>query len=305
MTSSAFADRECDAALCVGYSRLIRGVERRDRNRRIKVMTRRRLLALALSAMALPIAYANAQSSPPVASQHVDSTAHRLALDATRLQFAYRVTLTRDSVTSPIGDQRFVVTALDYAGTPALMFARDGMQGVAAASDSLVVRRDDLRPLHWITTHGAARVAAEFTPDSIFGALTSPLGKQNVVLPNRGDVLVNTMAVDAVLASLPLATAWQDSASLLVIDAGGAALTAATLAVEGEEHVSVPAGEFDCWIVALETERGSERLWVTKQGQIVVRSEQVLPELGGATLARVLVQSDSPALAPTSARLPH
>src|SRR5438105_839768 len=269
MTSSAFADRECDAALCVGYSRLIRGVERRDRNRRIKVMTRRRLLALALSAMALPIAYANAQISPPVASQHVDSTAHRLTLDTTRLQpaqFAYRVTLTRDSVTSPIGDQRFVVTALDYAGTPALMFARDGMQGVAAARDSLVVRRDDLRPLHWITTHGAARVAAEFTPDSIFGALTSPLGKQNVVLPNRGDGLVHTMPVAAVLAPLPLATAWQDSASLLVIDAGGAALTAATLAVEGEEHVSVPAGEFDCWIVALETERGSERLWVTKQG---------------------------------------
>jgi hypothetical protein len=42
-------------------------------------------------------------------------------------------------------------------------------------------------------------------------------------------------------------------------------------------------------------------LWVTKQGQIVVRSEQVLPELG-ATLVRALAQSDNPALMPTSSR---
>jgi hypothetical protein len=158
--------------------------------------------------------------------------------------------------------------------------------------------------LHWIATHGLARVAAEFTPDSIFGAMSSPLGKENVVLPNRADVLVNMMAVDAVVSSLPLTAAWRDSASLLVIDAGGSTLTPATLAVDGEEHVSVPAGEFDCWVVSVEAERASERLWVTKQGQVVVRSEQVLPGLG-ATLVRALAQSDNPALTPTSARLPH
>jgi hypothetical protein len=134
--------------------------------------------------------------------------------------------------------------------------------------------------------------------------MTSPLGKQNIVLPNRGDVLVNTMAVDEVLTALPLTSAWRDSASLLVIDAGGATVTPASLAVEGEEHVSVPAGEFDCWIVSVEAERATERLWVTKQGQIVVRTEQLLPDLG-ATLVRVLAQTDSPTLLPTSARLPH
>jgi hypothetical protein len=112
------------------------------------------------------------------------------------------------------------------------------------------------------------------------------------------------MAVDEVLTALPLTSTWRDSASLLVIDAGGAAVTTASLAVEGEEHVSVPAGEFDCWIISVEAERATERLWVTKQGQIVVRTEQLLPDLG-ATLVRVLAQTDSPALVPTSARLPH
>ena len=113
------------------------------------------------------------------------------------------------------------------------------------------------------------------------------------------------MEVDAVLASLPLTTGWRDSATVLVVDAGGTATAPATIDVEGEEHVVVPAGEYDCWIVSLETERGNERLWVTKQGQVVVRSEQVLPQLGGATLQRVLVQTDNPALVPASARLPH
>ena len=240
--------------------------------------------------MALIAQEAIAQTTPPAAAAHPDSATHRLAIDASRVQpgqYLYQLSLTRDSTSTPLGDQRFVISTLDYAGTPALLFARNGIQGVAVASDSLIVRRDDLRPLHWIATHGLARVAVEFTPDSVFGAMTSPLGKQNVVLPNRADLLVNMMAVDAVVSSLPLSATWRDSASLLVIDAGGSAVTQATLAVEGEEHVTLPSGEFDCWIVSVETERGSERLWVSKQGQIVVRSEQPLPELG-ATLVRTL-----------------
>ena len=89
------------------------------------------------------------------------------------------------------------------------------------------------------------------------------------------------------------------------MDAGGTAVAPATLAVEGEEHVTVPAGEYDCWIVSLETERASERIWVAKQGQVVVRAEQILPDLEGALMTRVLVQSDNPALMPVSAKLPH
>ena len=262
----------------------------------------------AVLATLVAMAASGAQGSPPAgAAQQRDTVTHRLGVDATHIQpaqFLYRLTLQRDSTTTPLGDQRFVITTLDYAGTPALLLARDGMQGVAVTGDSLVVRRDDLRPLHWIDVHGLARVAAEFTADSMFGAMTSPLGKQNVVLPNRGDLLVNTMAVDAVVSSLPLAAAWRDSATLLVIDAGGGVLTPATLAVEGEEHVTVPAGDFDCWVVSVEGERGAERVWVSKQSRVVVRAEQVLPQLGGATLARVLVQSDS-SMTPSSAKLPH
>jgi len=247
--------------------------------------------------------------TPPQAEQPRDTTpVHRLVLDATRIQpaqFAYRLTLTRDTVTSSMGDQTLAISTLEYAGTSALLLARGGVQGVAAVSDSLIVRRDDLRPLHWIASHGVARVAAEFTPDSIYGASSSPLGRLNIVLPNRADLLVNSAAVDVVLASLPLVAAWRDSAEMLLVDSGGAALAPVSLSIEGEERITVPAGEFDCWVVSLETERASARLWVTKQGQVVARSEQILPELDGAMLTRVLLQTDSPALTPASARLPQ
>ena len=270
-------------------------------------MLRRLFLGAVLaSAVVLPSSAQTGIAVPP--APRGDTSIHRLNVDAARVQagrFTYRVQLARDTVTSALGDQEFTIATQDYAGTPAFLLARSGMQGVAAVSDTLFVRRDDLRPLHWLASHGAARAAVEFTGDSVYGAMTSPLGRQNVVLPNRADLLVNAMAVDVVLGALPLGSAWRDSATMIVLDAGGSAITPATLAVEGEERVTVPAGEFDCWIVTLETERASERVWLTKQGQIVVRSEQILPELDGATLTRVLVQSDNPALLSTSARIPR
>lgn len=259
--------------------------------------------------VALAAVRGEAQAAPATAPPAVhDTTLHKLALDATKvqsMQSAYRLLMVRDTVSSPIGEQQFGITTMDYAGTPALMLARSGTQGVTTVSDSLVVRRDDLRPLHWIASQGVAHIAVELTPDSVYGAMTSPLGKQNVVLPNRGDLLVSTMGVDVVVSAVPLSSSWRDSANVLLIDSGGAAEVPVTLAVEGEEHVTVPAGDFDCWIVGVETERASERLWVTKQGQIVVRAEQILPELDGSVLTRVLLRTDNPALVPASARLPQ
>jgi hypothetical protein len=269
-----------------------------------------RRLSIALLCVTALASHANAQtSSAPASPTRSDTVAvHRLPIDASKIQpgrFSYRLLITRDTVVSPAGDQESSIVALDYAGTPAYVLARSGQQGVTALTDSLTVRRTDLQPLHWIANQGVAHVAAEFTPDTIFGAMTSPLGKQTIVLPNRGDVLVNVMSVDATLAALPLTATWRDSATMLVVDAGGTALTPVSLAVEGEEHITVPAGEFDCWIVGIETERASARFWVTKQGQVVARSEQPMPQLDGATLTRVLVQTDNAALLSASARLPQ
>jgi hypothetical protein len=242
---------------------------------------------------------ARAQAATATANLHVERLAHRLTLDTARLhpaRLTYRTSLVKDSVSSFNGETQVVIGETQYAGAPAWLLTQSGMRGVAVASDSLVVSRADLRPLHWTAAQGVARLAIEFTRDTIFGVMSSPLGRQNIVLANRTDLLVNAASVDLVLAALPLDTGWKDSATVLVVDAGGSATTPVTLAVDGEEHASVPAGEYDCWVVSLESERGSARYWVSKDARLIVRSEQLLPQLGEAVLIRELAFAE---IAPT------
>ena len=253
------------------------------------------------------VATAWSQASPTTMSTHADSVPrHHLSLDGGRLrpvQLTYRTAIRRDSVESFVGVSHVQVAETTYAGMPAWLLTRLGPQGTTTATDSLVVARADLRPLHWTATLGVARLAAEFTPDTIFAAMSSPLGRQSIVVGNRGDLLVSTGAMDAALAVMPLSVGWRDSASVLVIDGGGAAIAPAYLIVESEEHLTAPAGEFDCWIVSVETERATERIWVSKLDQTVVRSEQILPQLASAVLERVLVQADT-SLPPAAIRQP-
>ena len=252
----------------------------------------RRLIVVA--ALALPSASLHAQATSLV-TLRADTVLHRLPIDASRLRPArlhYRATFTQDSTTLFTGDVQFDVAETQYTGAPALLLVQSGTHGTTAMIDSLVVSRADLRPLHWSAAQGVARLAAEFTPDTIFGAMSSPLGRQNIVLANRADLLVSAAAVDAVLASLPLSSGWRDSVHVLVVDAGGATTSPATITVDAEERIVVPAGEYDCWVVSLETERGSARYWVSKEQPIVVRSEQILPQIGGAVLTRELTVTE-------------
>ena len=226
-----------------------------------------------------------------------DSSAHRLSIDASRLHAsrrAYRLVLTDTSVRS-LGEIESQVAESQHGGVSAWVLTRAGSQGVNAVVESLFVSRSTLRPLHWSATQGPARLAAEFVGDSIFGAMTSPLGRQNIVLRNRGDLLVNVGAVDAMLETLPLRDGWSDSATVLIVDPGGSAAVPVALSVVGEERIVLLSGDFECWVVQLESERGVERFWVTKREQVVVRSEQPLPQLGGAMLDRVLLRTDPPA----------
>lgn len=256
---------------------------------------------MALAAIAVSPAVGIGQtpptSPPPARTDSVRPPPHRLLVDGYRLhrtRLVYQLDLTSDSLTRSLGEITAQAAETLYASAPAWLLTRDGMQGSNSVSESLYVSRAALRPLHWTAALGAARLALEFVGDSIYGAASSPLGKHNIILMGRSDLLVNVSAVDAVLGSLSLSSGWHDSASVLVIDGGGSAVAPATLSVEGEEKTTVPAGEFDCWIVSLESERGAERYWVSKTDQTIVRSQQILPRLGGgqAVLQRTLLRAE-------------
>jgi hypothetical protein len=229
-------------------------------------------------------------------------------IDATLLRpmrYSYELALTRDGVTQPLGSQTISFTDAMYAGTPSwlILEARDG--GGVLGLDSLVASRDRLTPLHWGASTGQARLAAEFTRDSLYGATSSPLGRKSLVGPAPRGVIASEGMLDGLLQLAAVDIGWTADATLLVADlTGSTRLVAGRLMVEREEDVTVPAGTFPSWVVSLRTGNGDKWLWVSKEQRIVVKSSQTLAQLDGAVLDRVLTRVDDLTLLPVPPAVP-
>jgi hypothetical protein len=249
----------------------------------------RKLARLAVLAALTPVSV--------VAAQH--SFADGATLRPTR--YSYELTLTRDGLAEAIGSQTISFHDAIYAGAASwlILETRDG--GGIAGLDSLVASRDRLSPLHWGTSIGHARLAAEFTRDSLYGATSSPLGRKSLVGPAPRGVIASEGMLDGLLQLAPLDVGWTADATLLVADLTGTRLVAARLMVEREEDVTVPAGTFQSWVVSLRTGNGDKWLWVSKEHRIVVKSSQALAQLSGAVLDRALTRVDDLTLLPVPA----
>jgi hypothetical protein len=197
-----------------------------------------------------------------------------------------------DTTSRILGPTELVIVDTTYGGQPSWRLTIDGERGRLRFADSLWVGRADLRPQHWGSTQGLGQIAAEFARDSVFGVVTSPVGRLSLQAGLPAGALVNEAMTDAALRILPLAPGYADSVTMLVVDIGALATVRARLSVEGEERVVVPAGLFDAWIVSLTAERGAATYWVAKDSQLVVKVEQVLPQLGGMVLRRELVRAN-------------
>lgn len=225
-------------------------------------------------------------------------------VDATMLRparYSYEVAITRDGLTQPLGQQTISFTNAVYAGAPSwlILEARDG--GGIAGLDSILASRDRLTPLHWGASTGQARLAAEFTRDTVYGATSSPLGRRSLVGPAPRGVIASEGMLDGLLQLAPVEEGWAADATLLVADLTGTRLLPARLMVEREEEVTVPAGTFQSWVVALRTGNGDKWLWVSKEHRIVVKSSQTLTQLNGAVLDRALLRVDDLTLIPPPA----
>ena len=121
-------------------------------------------------------------------------------------QFVYETTLERDAGTTVLGTRTVGVSQTTYAGSPAwlLLETRSG-DGIPAA-DSLIAGMVDLRPIHWSSTVGGARLAAEFRSDSVFGATSAPSGRRSIVAAVPSGTLISGPMLETALRVLPLQT---------------------------------------------------------------------------------------------------
>jgi hypothetical protein len=238
-------------------------------------------------ALALLVATAGATAGAGLAAQTPQAAAPRvLHFDPSRLtpgQFMYESVLEHDITATALGTRVVSASPTTYTGTPAWLLIESKSGAAVSSLDTLFVDQAGLRPLHWSSTIGRARLGIEFRSDSAFGGTTAPSGRHSIFTALPPATMVNAAMLEMVLRTLPLNGAWEDSTTTLSVTLNGVTPLPTRIAVIGEDNVRVPAGQFDCWVVsvrAADLTRGM--YWVTKVDPIVVRSVLDVPGLNGA-----------------------
>ena len=226
------------------------------------------------------------RKSPPDSSQRKQGIDPRLLTPGA---FVYDMSLERDASTTPLGSRTVSVAAAPYAGAPAWLLLETRIGDRIAASDSLFVD-PSLHPQHWSAMLGQARLAAEFRGDSAYGATSGPTGRRSIVMAVPARTIVSGAMLETILRIAPIQVGWEDTVATLTVSLTGASVSPTRIYVVGEDRVSVPAGTFDCWVVAAQSEGSKGLYWVTKRDPIVVRSTLDVPALGGAQLVSALTR---------------
>jgi len=222
-----------------------------------------------------------------------DSAVHRFHVDASGLrpsQFVYQTTLDRAGATTPLGLRTVTVSETNYAGAPAWLLVETRIGDAVPSADSLTTTRADLRPVHWSSTLGSARVALEFAGDSVFGVVSAPQGRRSIVAGAPGGVLVNASMLETVLRLLPFQAGWQDSTISLSLTLAGATTSRTQLALAGEERLTVPAGAFECWVVTANTDTAHATFWISKRDATIVQSTQTIGSSADGRLTYALAR---------------
>ena len=222
-----------------------------------------------------------------------DSVPHQFRLDGSTIragQVVYQTSVERDSIAPVVGWRTLTLSETSYGGTAAWLLLETRVALGPTLTDSLILVRSDLHPVHWSSLLGDARIGLEFSGDSLFGAVTAPQGKRSVAVGSPAGLLVNQAMLELALRVLPLRLEWVDSTLSLSVTLGGAQAVPTNLSVTGEAQVKVPAGTFDCWVVVATAGQARATYWVAKQDRLVVQSVQTLSTADNARVVGQLIR---------------
>ena len=234
------------------------------------------VLLLAIAGLSRPLF---AQDTAAVARQ-------RIVLDVTRLRpFERHYDVLVHGLDSARLVSRRVVTlqAASYADSAAWLLT-ENRDGAVLSADSLFVSLD-ARPLHRSARLGIAHIVTIFVGDSMMTATNIGGAADTLLMLGRPDVLVSPSMAEMILALAPLDTTWIDSAAVLELRVGAAAITPAEWRVIGVEDLPVnSAGARSTWRVALRAGAQELLYWVDRESGAVLRSLQPLPSHVGMRL---------------------
>ncbi len=199
----------------------------------------------------------------------------------------YAITLTRpDGLSTPLGTRTVTVSETTLGGSAGWLID-DTRRGTAVeTSDSVYLVRADLTPERWTATIGRAQLGASFTRDTMFGVMDTYRGRSSFALSLPPGALLSAGMTERIIELLPLRLGYHAGAALLLLGGEYPHATPAEILVDREERVSVGARSADCWVVTLRAGAREQRLWVSRDGARVVRTEQTV---AGGTLTSALL----------------
>lgn len=238
-------------------------------------MLRAQLLLVCLAA----VAGAQVPTIPPAAPDSIPSFERPNGALMRTGVLTYTLALTKpNGQTVPLGTRTVTVADAPLGGNPAWLVAEARQGTVVETTDSVWLARGDLSPQRWTSTIGRAQLGASFTRDSVFGAVDNYQGRTSFVVALPGNALLSAGMAERVVEMLPLHEGYRAAAALMLIDGGTPRMQPAEIVVERAERISVGARQVDCWRIALRVGVVEERLWVSRDGARVVRTEQAVAD---------------------------
>jgi hypothetical protein len=213
-------------------------------------------------------------------------------LRATRLEYAKLLTLP-DGETRALGRSSLVVTLARIEDRDAWRLIQLWRSADTTQAETLHVDRRSLRLLGRVVRvapYGRYRgitVRQRMNGDSLVGWMNTDEGLGRPIarrLPPAFSPYVSDAMAPLALLGAPLTSTWTGELSLL----GWAVrsndvFAAVTLTVEGEERITVPAGTFDCWRIALGVFDTQKTYWVRKSDGMGIRTRDATSNPRGIT----------------------
>jgi len=158
-----------------------------------------------------------------------------------------------------------------------------------AASDTVLLRRADLRPVHRVMEQGQVTIELNYGEAGITGLATMAGGAIMEIDVGLEAPVVGH--IDTALGAMPLAPGFETTVSVFV--PGMQTAQWRQIAVDGVESIQTPAGTFETYRLTVTGEDGSAgNTWLTRSSpHVYVKSDMKMPPMAGGGRAMVVLKS--------------
>ena len=172
-------------------------------------------------------------------------------------------------------DRVITVSETTHEGAPAWRVALLIEVGGGSIVDTLLMRKDNLAPIHRRSVSDTIFEIVYRTQDSLVTGFTKTPGRNGPIsarlIPNT---FYNYHAFRFFFRGLPLAPGYSATAALVLPRGDSGQVVPVTVTVAGEERIHTPAGPCDCYVIIARGQGVGEIYWVDKTTRYVVRTRE-------------------------------